>query len=173
MRSATGIKRFASLLLGSVLLLLSAAVLSESNVTPGSKAAGLESCVAPTAEIRRYHMLYLTHDRDLTVRQGKRNIKYSLAECIDCHAAKDDKGEYIPVDAEGQFCESCHKYTAVEPLCFQCHRTVPEEKRSALGGVQGGAAGNRSLGLLLDDDEAPSLSAQEYARLHAIVGGED
>ncbi len=173
MRSSTGIKRVARLLLGGALLLLSAVALSESSVTPGSKAAGLDSCVAPTAEMRRYHMLYLTHDRNATVREGKRDIKYSLAQCVDCHAAKDDKGGYVPVDAEGQFCESCHNYTAVTLACFQCHRKVPEEKRGALDALKSGTAGARAYGLLLDDGQAPALSIQEFARLHAIAGGEE
>lgn len=98
---------------------------AEPGVTPGSKAEGMQSCVAPTADIRRYHMDYLKHDRDETVRKGIRAVKHSLAECLDCHAGKDDQGNYLPVDAEGQFCAGCHRYTAVSPNCFQCHRTTP------------------------------------------------
>lgn len=173
MRSSTGIYRVLGLLVGGLLFAFSAVVLSETlSVAPGSKAAGLDSCVAPTAEMRRYHMQYLTHDRNETVRAGKRGVKYSLSACVDCHAAKDDKGGYTPVNAEGQFCEACHNYAAVEPVCFQCHRKVPEEKSSALGAVKAGNDGY-ALGLLMQDGQVPSLSADEYARVHAIVEGED
>jgi len=173
MRSSTGINRLLlGLLVGGLLVALSSVALSETSVAPGSKAAGLDSCVAPTAEMRRYHMLYLTHDRNETVRAGKRGVKYSLSACVDCHAAKDDKGEYVPVNAEGQFCEACHNYTAVEPVCFQCHRKVPEAKSSALGAVKAGND-DYALGLLMQDGQVPSLSADEYARVHAIVEGED
>jgi len=51
-----------------------------------AKAAGLESCVAPTSEMRRNHMDYLKHDRIKVVREGVRDVKSSLAGCIDCHA---------------------------------------------------------------------------------------
>lgn len=175
MRSSTGINRLLGSLVGGLLFALSTAALSETVVTPGSKAAGLDSCVAPTAEMRRYHMLYLTHDRNATVREGRRDIQNSLAECVDCHAAKDEKGGYVPVNTEGQFCESCHNYTAVNVTCFQCHRKVPGEKHPDLGSLTGGSVDGtgHALGLLLDAGEAPSLTTEEYTRLHAIVGQED
>ncbi len=118
-----------ALLLALVVLLLSTAVMSESAVvTQGSKAAGLNSCIVESTEMmRRNHMEFLKHDRIETVRKGVRDTKASLAECVDCHAAKDDKGNAIPVNAEGQFCESCHHYAAVSLPCFQCHRKVPED----------------------------------------------
>jgi hypothetical protein len=175
MRSSTGIKGFARLLLGGVLVLLTTAALSGSAVTPGSKASELDACVAPTAEMRRYHMLYLKHDRIETVRQGNRNIKYSLAQCVDCHAAKDGKGGYKPVNGEGQFCDSCHNYTAVQLACFQCHRKVPEDKQSALESMKGALPVNgneRLFGLLLKDGDNTALSAEEFARLHAISQGD-
>jgi len=170
MLRSTGI--MARLFVAGLFLALSTAALSETTVTPGSRAAELDSCVAPTAEMRRYHMLYLTHDRNQTVRQGKRDIKYSLSACVDCHAAKDDKGGYLPVNAEGQFCDSCHNYAAVEPVCFQCHRKVPEGSRPTLGAAAGDS-GVHAFGLLMEDGLTPSLSAEEYARVHAIVEGED
>jgi hypothetical protein len=82
-------------------------------------------CVRPTPWMRRNHMTLIKHDRDLTVVQGVRTIDGSLAECVACHANKDHSGAFIPVDAEGQFCSSCHVFTATTMDCFYCHATVP------------------------------------------------
>ena len=130
MHRLIGFKRIAAAIMGAALLSFSAVSMSDSAVVKGSKAAdmGKDGCVATTEDMRRNHMEYLKHERDGTVREGKRGGKYSIAECIDCHAAKDDSGKYIPVNAEHQFCDSCHNYAAVKPTCFQCHRKVPEEK---------------------------------------------
>jgi hypothetical protein len=128
MRSSTGIKRVAGLLMGVLLAVLSTVALSDAMVTKGSKAAGLDACVVSTTDMRRNHMDYLKHERIDVVRKGVRDNKYSIADCVDCHSAKDDHGTSVPVNAEGQFCESCHDYTAVNIACFQCHRKVPEEK---------------------------------------------
>ncbi len=127
MRRTIGFKRFAALLVSGAVLVLSAAALA-GGVTPGSKAATMESCVAPTADMRRNHMEYLKHERDEVVREGVRDTQYSLAECVNCHGAHDDQGRPVPVNADGQFCDSCHHYAAVSIPCFQCHRKVPEEK---------------------------------------------
>jgi len=167
MRSSTGIKRFAGLLMGGVLALLAMGAQSESAVTQGSKAASLDACVAPTADMRRNHMDYLKHDRVKSVRQGVRGIKYSLSSCIDCHASKDDSGNYKPVTAEGEFCQRCHNYVAVELPCFGCHRTTPQEKRASLG-LNDGQKGS-AYGLLLDANGAPALSARELSEIHAKV----
>ncbi len=96
-----------------------------------------EQCVEPVDVMRREHMNFIQHQRDQTVRKGIRadkeqsalteGPKYSLTGCVNCHTKRDDAGKYIPIDAEGQFCESCHKYTAVTIDCFQCHRTTPDE----------------------------------------------
>ena len=88
-----------------------------------------EKCVAPTDEMRREHMNMILHQRDVTMRQGIRGskAKYALKDCIDCHAAYDEQNKPIPINAEGQFCESCHTYTAVSIDCFSCHRTTPAE----------------------------------------------
>lgn len=130
MRSSLISKRNLLVLLAAVLIPALQAVAGGSHVTEGSKAAGLESCVAPTEVMRRNHMDFLKHGRDETVRDGVRGLDYSLSECIDCHAGTDKTGKAIPVDAEGQFCQSCHSYVAVSPACFQCHRTTPEPKKA-------------------------------------------
>ena len=124
MGSLTGIWHVTLGLFGG--LLLSSIVMADSTVTKGSKAAGLDRCVAPTAVMRRNHMDLLKHDRDETVHKGIRDTKFSLSECVDCHAEKSAAGGYTPVNSEGQFCASCHRYVAVNLSCFQCHRKTPE-----------------------------------------------
>jgi hypothetical protein len=82
-------------------------------------------CVRPTEWMRRNHMELVKHQRDLTVRQGVRVGKDSLANCVDCHVRKDANHQPVAINAEGQFCDSCHDYAAVNLTCFQCHSTVP------------------------------------------------
>lgn len=93
-----------------------------------AKADKLEQCVEPTSVMRRNHFEFIKHQRDLTVHQGIRGSKHSLAGCVDCHARKDSGGKFVPVNAEGQFCDACHDYVAVSLDCFSCHSTVPGEK---------------------------------------------
>jgi hypothetical protein len=83
-------------------------------------------CVEPEAEMRRNHMNYILHQRDETMHAGIRTRQYSLEECVNCHASKDESGEYLPINGPDQFCSSCHAYTAVHIDCFQCHATKPE-----------------------------------------------
>jgi hypothetical protein len=84
-----------------------------------------DRCVEPTDVMRREHMRFLMHQRDDTVHGGIRGTRHSLVGCIDCHAQKDPQGVAIPVDAEDQFCESCHRFAGVSMDCFECHATVP------------------------------------------------
>lgn len=161
MRSSTGIKRLAGLLVGGLLAALSAGTLGD--VTQGSRAAGLENCVAPTADIRRNHMSYLKHDRVVTVQRGVRDTQFSLAECVDCHAAKDPAGGYLPVTGKGQFCQGCHNYVAVSLSCFQCHRKTPDDgSREMRSSSQEG----NQLPLVRG---APALATSELQRLHAVT----
>jgi hypothetical protein len=95
-----------------------------------TKAQG-DQCVADTDYMRRYHMKELTHQRDETMQQGVRTKKFSLKECIACHATTDDGGRPVPINAPGEFCASCHEYAAVKVDCFQCHATKPEEGKQA------------------------------------------
>ncbi|HHC29853.1 MAG TPA: Hdr-like menaquinol oxidoreductase cytochrome c subunit [Rhodobacterales bacterium] len=81
---------------------------------------------------RIHHMDMLQHDRDLTLRDGVRDlsaddmaIQASIGECFDCHAVKDDAGEYVGYDDERHFCRTCHDYAAVTIDCFSCHRATP------------------------------------------------
>ena len=88
-----------------------------------------EQCVAETDFMRRNHMDLLTHDRDLTMYQGLREIDFSLKGCIDCHAVADDKGKAVTVKDERHFCRSCHDFAAVTIDCFQCHASRPGEEK--------------------------------------------
>ncbi len=128
MCSSISLMRSLRLLFGGLLVLLSCIALSDPMVTEGSKAASLDACVAPTADMRRNHMDYLKHERIAVVRDGVRDNQYSIEDCVNCHASKDSQGQSLLVNAEGQFCESCHDYTAVNITCFQCHRKTPEGK---------------------------------------------
>jgi hypothetical protein len=85
-----------------------------------------EQCVAPTEVMRRDHMQFLMHQRDDTVHSGIRGAKYSLVGCIGCHTQRNSDGVAIPVNAKGQFCESCHAFAGVRMDCFECHASVPD-----------------------------------------------
>ncbi|RME16367.1 MAG: Hdr-like menaquinol oxidoreductase cytochrome c subunit [Alphaproteobacteria bacterium] len=81
---------------------------------------------------RLHHMDLLQHDRDKTVREGIRNlspddvaITASIGTCFDCHAVKDEQGEYVSFDDPRHFCRVCHDYAAVTIDCFECHRSTP------------------------------------------------
>ena len=97
-----------------------------SYVTPGSKAAGLESCVRETGFMRRNHMELIKHQRDETVHRGIRTRKHSLVQCVSCHAVRDRSGVVQPVNAPGQFCAACHEYASVRIDCFECHASRPD-----------------------------------------------
>jgi hypothetical protein len=129
MRSSLISKRYFLVLLAGMLFPALQALGESSHITKGSKAAAMDSCVAPTEVMRRNHMDFIKHERDETVREGIRGEKFSLSACIDCHAGTDDSGKPVPVNAQGQFCQACHGYVAVSPPCFQCHRTTPQSKR--------------------------------------------
>jgi len=90
-----------------------------------------EHCVADTDFMRKNHMDVLLHQRDETVIDGIRGEPFSLVGCVDCHASEDDTGQMLRVDAEGQFCESCHSFAAVKIDCFGCHAAVPEMEDTA------------------------------------------
>jgi hypothetical protein len=47
-------------------------------------------CVEEPAYMRRNHMKLLKHQRDDTMHGGIRSGKYSLKECVACHANKPD-----------------------------------------------------------------------------------
>jgi len=74
--------------------------------------------------MRREHMNLLTDQRDQTLRQGKRGMKFSLQGCVECHAVPDPEAPN-PAAASFRtvqpFCSECHSYAAVSIDCFSCH----------------------------------------------------
>lgn len=115
--------------------------------TPGSKTTRVplphdtivqgEQCVAPTAVMRRDHMKFILHQRDETMHEGVRTQKYSLKNCVNCHA---DPQTNSVLGKDG-FCQTCHSYAAVKIDCFSCHSSSPEKKAVA-SGVAANIAGN-------------------------------
>lgn len=95
-------------------------------VLPSSKASKLENCVEPTEYMRRNHFELIEHQRDETVYGGIRGTKHSMSGCVSCHVGYDDAGTPVEINADGQFCNQCHDYAAVEMNCFDCHATVPD-----------------------------------------------
>ena len=75
-------------------------------------------CVKDPQWMRMNHMHLLKHQRDETVRLGKRDDKYSLKTCIECHASTQDDSVIARDDS---FCVSCHRYEAIKIDCFECH----------------------------------------------------
>lgn len=75
-------------------------------------------CVEDPQLMRKIHMNLLKHQRDETMHRGIRGQKYSLAECVDCHASKTTNSVLGSNEA---FCQGCHVYAAVKLDCFECH----------------------------------------------------
>ena len=88
-------------------------------------------CVEDTQWMRKNHMNVLKHQRDDTVRGGIRGAKYSLKDCIDCHA--NQKTASVAKD-ETSFCVSCHSYAAIKIDCFECHSS--KSSKLAQGAVK-------------------------------------
>ena len=84
-------------------------------------------CVAPVEEMRRNHMGLLFKQRDQVVELGIRDKKFSFDRCISCHGSQDAVGNYVPINAKGEFCQSCHAYASVRIDCFECHASVPDK----------------------------------------------
>lgn len=76
-----------------------------------------EACVAPVEEMRRDHMKMLFRQRDRTMREGIRTTRFSLKDCVECHASQ-HTGSVL---GEEGFCSSCHAYASVKIDCFECH----------------------------------------------------
>ncbi len=91
------------------------------------KALKGEQCVEPTEYMRRNHMKVLDGHRDKTVHEGVRTKKYSLKECINCHASQ--KTGSVTA-AKDNFCVSCHSYASVKIDCFDCHSSKPQSTAS-------------------------------------------
>jgi hypothetical protein len=82
-------------------------------------------CVDDPATMRRNHMKLLKHQRGDTLRGGIRTGKYSLKECIACHASQTTGSV---TGSSSNFCQACHDYAAVKVDCFECHANKPAVK---------------------------------------------
>lgn len=91
--------------------------------TPVIQRLAKKSCVRPTPYMRANHMELLDSWRELVVREGKRfdldsqgkKVAMSLSQnCLRCHSNKE------------KFCDVCHNYAGVQPVCWSCH-VVPKE----------------------------------------------
>jgi hypothetical protein len=114
-----GLSTLALLLAGSVHAQVEAGrtpVAAVMRATPGTQ------CVADPAYMRLHHMDLLRHQRDDTVRSGIRGGRFSLKDCIDCHASGSTQSV---AQAPGDFCVACHRYAAVTIDCFECHSSRP------------------------------------------------
>ncbi len=94
-----------------------------------SKGKG-DQCVLETSFMRANHMNLLLHQRDQTVQEGIRTKKYSLKECVACHAVPGNDGLPVSYEDPKNFCRSCHDYTAVKIDCFECHASRPPVKQA-------------------------------------------
>jgi predicted CXXCH cytochrome family protein len=106
-----------------------------------------ESCVAETGFMRRNHMDLLSHQRDQTLRQGIRGARFSLKECVACHAVPGSDGTPVTADDPRFFCTACHEYAAVRIDCFECHASRPQ----AAGGVAGARGASDALSMVGKD----------------------
>lgn len=107
-----------------------------------------DKCVAPTEWMRRNHMSALLHKRDLTMHEGVRTPKFSLKECVSCHAVPGKDGKPVTVADPKHFCRSCHDYAAVSIDCFECHASRPGEPAKAASGPKDGAEAREDVAAL-------------------------
>ena len=121
-------KRFAVAVLAAVLGVAGSSAAQEKRASrvavPVIKIEKGEACVAPTGEMRRDHMKMLLHQRDGTLRQGLREPRFSLKNCIECHASR-ETGSVLGKDG---FCSSCPAYAAVSMDCFECHTPLRQSR---------------------------------------------
>jgi len=135
MRSAT---KFLSLaIVGFAILVGGLASPADAGEVPRpnpAKAFKGEQCVEPVDVMRRNHMSFLKHQRDETLREGIRGKKYSLNQCIECHAVTSPDVAGGKVRTLKPFCAECHSYAAVSIDCFQCHTgaAAPEMNQSSV-----------------------------------------
>jgi hypothetical protein len=98
---------------------------------PNMKTYRGEKCVEPESVMRRRHFEFILHERNLTMHEGIRTRKFSLKNCVDCHANPKTNS----VLGKNGFCSSCHEYAAVDIDCFSCHSDKPEKKSAATTAV--------------------------------------
>jgi [DsrC]-trisulfide reductase subunit J len=78
------------------------------------------------AFMRANHALLLLEDRDKTMRQGDRDIKFSLKGCVACHAVYGPDSKPVGYESPQYFCRVCHTFASVKIDCFTCHKATPD-----------------------------------------------
>ncbi len=103
--------------------------------------ATAQECVEPVEVMRRDHMKFLDHQRDVTVIDGERGSKYSLVGCMNCHNPPRADGEIVRYEDPQHFCAECHAYASVKIDCFECHadRGLENLEQSSLAPAWRGA----------------------------------
>ena len=105
-----------------------------------------EQCVRETSFMRANHMTLLLHQRDETMQRGIRTKRFSLKECVACHAVPGNDGLSVGYEDPKNFCRVCHDYTAVKMDCFECHASKPPRDRAKA--MPNGKNGYRVSGVL-------------------------
>lgn len=118
-----------------VLMLFSMSVIADTPMPIIPKAVKGDQCVEDTDFMRKNHMELLLHQRDDTVQRGIRTKKYSLNECLVCHAVKGENNQPVKVADPRHFCAQCHNYAAVKVDCFQCHASTPAAEMTPVAGI--------------------------------------
>ena len=101
-----------------ILLLAAAPSWAAGSIAPKLDIGKGGQCVDDPQWMRKNHMRLLIQQRDETVHKGIRDEKYSLKNCIECHASARDNSV---IGRDDSFCEGCHRYAAVKIDCFECH----------------------------------------------------
>ena len=119
-------------------LMVSVAAIADdvSELLPKIPAAKGDQCVEPTEVMRRQHMDFIMHQRDLTVHDGIRTEKHRFVNCIDCHVRPNKTGDYPRHTSNEHFCTTCHQFASVSIDCFQCHADRPPEAINATASLQ-------------------------------------
>ncbi len=115
-----------AILLCAVVLLPAAVFAQESSLLPEIPRGKGDACIADPNFMRVNHMDMMKHDRDETMLLGDRGIKFSLKQCVECHAVAGPDSEPVSYKSEKHFCRVCHDYAAVKIDCFQCHNSKPD-----------------------------------------------
>ncbi len=143
-REMQTLKNHVTTIVGALMLVLSAFINAPTAIADQggvplptlAKAFKGDKCVEPAGVMRREHMEFLKHQRDETLREGIRGNKYSLQQCVECHAVADPKIAGGKIRTLKPFCAECHSYAAVSLVCFACHNpTAPLETTGSLDSI--------------------------------------
>lgn len=93
----------------------------------------VKECVESTPYMRANHTKMLTRWKEMVVRTGRRTYgaekdgkTYTISlsgTCLSCHSNK------------AEFCDKCHNYAGVKPVCWNCHNAPNRTVRSGEFGV--------------------------------------